>query len=137
MKLLNTTYFSDLKLFKKIGKVIKSAGIIVIYPALILYYLFKDSKVPKASKTLIAAALAYFIFPADSIPDLTPVIGYSDDLAILYATISNLMKYITPEILAQVKGKIMEWFGEVQIIEAEEQKLLNKMAQSPKKDSNR
>jgi hypothetical protein len=45
------------------------------------------------------------------------------------------MKYITPEILTQVKDKIMEWFGEVQIIDAEEQKLLNKMAQSSKKDN--
>jgi len=134
MKLLKSTYFSDLKLFKKIAGVAKSAGIIVIYPVLILYYLFKDEKVPRASKSLIAAALAYFIFPADSIPDLTPIIGYSDDLAILYATISNLVKYISPEILLQVKQKIADWFGDMEIVLSQENKLLEKMKSANKEE---
>jgi len=127
MKLFKPKTFSEINLFHKIGQVAKNAGIIVIYPVLILFYLFKDKKVPHSSKTIIIAALAYFIFPVDSIPDMTPIIGYSDDLGILYVTISQLIKYINPEILNQVKNRIVEWFGEDESIIIQEQKLLYKI----------
>lgn len=133
MKLLDTKKFSEIKLFKKIGQVAKNAGIIVIYPALVLYYLFKDKNVPSSSKTIIIAALAYFIFPMDSIPDITPIIGYSDDLGVLYVTISQLIKYISPDILQKVKDRIVEWFGEVEEIDIQEKDLLLKMAEKSEK----
>jgi len=128
MKRLDTKKFSEINLFKKIGQVAKNAGIIVIYPALVLYYLFKDKNVPATSKTIIITALAYFIFPADAIPDVTPVIGYSDDLGVLYVTVSQLMKYITADILEKVKAHIVHWFGELEEIEKQENELLLKMA---------
>jgi len=127
MKRLDTKKFSEINLFKKIGQVAKNAGIIVIYPALVLYYLFKDKSVPTSSKTIIITALAYFIFPADAIPDITPVIGYSDDLGVLYVTVSQLIKYITPDILQKVKTHITDWFGEIEEIEKQENELLLKM----------
>lgn len=135
MRLLEPKKFSEIKLFKKIGSVAKNAGIVVIYPALVLYYLFKDKNVPSYSKTIIAAALAYFIFPVDSIPDMTPIIGYSDDLGVLYVTISQLFKYITPEILKKVKSRIVLWFGEAEEIIHQENKLLSKMANKNEKKS--
>jgi len=129
MKLLQSKKFSEIELFSKITHVVKSAGIIVIYPALVLFYLFKDKDVPKSSKTIIAAALVYFIFPVDSIPDVTPIIGYSDDLGVLYVSLMQLIKYITPDILQQVKEKIVQWFGETEEIIAQEKKLLDKIAE--------
>jgi len=128
MKRLDTKKFSEINLFKKIGQVAKNAGIIVIYPALVLYYLFKDENVPATSKTIIITALAYFIFPADAIPDVTPVIGYSDDLGVLYVTVSQLLKYITADTLEKVKARIVHWFGELEEIEKQENELLLKMA---------
>ncbi len=135
MKLLDTKKFSEINLFKKIGQVAKNAGIIVIYPALVLYYLFKDKNVPSGSKTIIIAALAYFIFPMDSIPDITPIIGYSDDLGVLYVTISQLIKHITPDILEKVKDRIVDWFGEEEEIMAQEKDLLLKMAEKNEENS--
>ena len=135
MKLLDTKKFSEKNLFKKIGHVAKSAGIIVIYPALVLFYLFKDKDVPSSSKTIIITALAYFIFPADAIPDITPVIGYSDDLGVLYVTISQLIRYITPEILQKVKERIVHWFGEIEEIEEQEKNLLLKIDEKDEQDS--
>ena len=127
MEPLSSSSFSESKLFKKISKVAKSAGIVVIYPALTLFYLFKDKNVPGSSKAIILAALAYFIFPADTIPDITPIVGYSDDLGILYVSLMQLKKYITPDILEQVKEKIVDWFGVQEEIQAIEQKLLTKL----------
>ena len=131
MKLLRPKSFSDTKLFEKIGLVAKNAGIIVIYPALVLYYLFLDKDVPKRSKSIIIAALAYFIFPIDSIPDVTPIIGYSDDIGILYVTIMQLVKYITPDILKRVSNRITDWFGEIEEVQKQEKKFLKKINEEP------
>ncbi len=131
MKLLRPKSFSDTKLFEKIGLVAKNAGIVVIYPALVLYYLFLDENVPKRSKSIIIAALAYFIFPIDSIPDITPIIGYSDDIGILYVTIMQLVRYITPDILKKVRVKITDWFGEIKEVRKQEKKFLNKINDIP------
>jgi curved DNA-binding protein CbpA len=73
------------------------------YPALksalksvrVLYALFKDSvngkyKLPPASVAMIGGGLLYFILPADLIPDLIPVIGYLDDLAVLTTIVNSL-----------------------------------------------
>ncbi len=131
MKLLRPKSFSDTNLFEKIGLVAKNAGIVVIYPALVLYYLFLDENVPKRSKSIIIAALAYFIFPIDSIPDITPIIGYSDDIGILYVTIMQLVRYITPDILKKVRVKITDWFGEIKEVRKQEKKFLNKINDIP------
>jgi len=128
MKLLDSKNFTENKLFKKVAKVAKTAGLIVIYPAMILFYLFKEKSVPVASKTVIAAALTYFILPADSIPDITPIIGYSDDLGILLVSLSHLMKYVTPELLAKVKIHLSKWFGDVEELQKQEERLLKKIA---------
>jgi len=127
MEVFRPENFSDTKLFEKIGLATKSAGILVIYPALILYYLFRDKNVPARSKTIIIAALAYFIFPIDSIPDMTPIIGYSDDIGILYVTIMQLVRYITPDILEKVSIRIADWFGEIKEVEKQERKFLKKI----------
>lgn len=127
MKLLDKKYFSESKLFKKIEKVAKSAGVMVIYPAVVLFYLFKEKSVPIASKSIIAAALAYFIFPADSIPDITPIIGYSDDLGILLVSLSHMMKYVTPELLEKVKTRMANWFGDMEELNKQEIKLLQQI----------
>jgi uncharacterized membrane protein YkvA (DUF1232 family) len=127
MKRFGADNFKESQVIKKVKKVARSAGMIVIYPAIILYYLFKDKKVPISSKSIIAAALAYFIFPADSIPDITPIIGYSDDLSILLVSIAQFYKYITPEILSKTKDKLIGWFGEIQEIDKQENHLRKRL----------
>jgi uncharacterized membrane protein YkvA (DUF1232 family) len=127
MKLYQPKSFSESKLLKKVKNVARSAGMTVIYPVMILFYLFKDQNVPISAKSIIAAALAYFIFPADSIPDLTPIIGYSDDLGILLMSISQLSKYITPEIMGKTRDKLVDWFGELKEMNKEEEALLKKL----------
>lgn len=135
MKLYQPKSFSESKLFKKVKNVARSAGMIVIYPVMILFYLFKDQNVPVSAKSIIAAALAYFIFPADSIPDVTPIIGFSDDLGILLMSIAQLAKYITPEILEKTKDKLVEWFGEIQEIEKQEEALKKRIAKKTKENA--
>jgi uncharacterized membrane protein YkvA (DUF1232 family) len=110
-------------LWEKIKKFSKEAGIKVIYAVLLLYYSLLDSMVNVKSKLLIIASLGYFILPADAIFDLTPIIGYSDDLGVLIFALNQISAIITPEIKGNARNKIAEWFAEVnenEFIELEE-----------------
>ena len=48
-------------------------------------------------KAALIGALAYFVLPADVIPDILPVIGYTDDAAMLAAAIRLVAQHITPD----------------------------------------
>ena len=43
----------------------------------------KSDETPLSAKLLLFAAVAYFLWPFDLIPDFIPVIGYLDDLVIV------------------------------------------------------
>jgi uncharacterized membrane protein YkvA (DUF1232 family) len=106
-------YFSEKSLWEKIKKYSKDAGVKVIYAVLLLFYAMKDKSVGVKTKLGIAAALGYFILPTDAIFDLTPLIGFSDDLGVLLFALSQISSNITPEIKQKAKEKLRDWFGEI------------------------
>lgn len=62
---------------------------------LALYRYMKDPFVKWYRKAIVVAALVYFIAPIDTIPDLTPLFGYLDDLGVITA----LLKYLGNELM--------------------------------------
>lgn len=106
-------YFSESKLWEKIKSVSKMAGSKVVYAVLLLYYAMTDKTMSVKSRLSIAAALGYFILPADAIFDLTPIIGYSDDLGVLLFVLTQISSSITEEVKEKAKHKMKEWFGEI------------------------
>ena len=73
--------YDENSFWSKIKSVAKKGGVKIIAMNLFLFY-----SLPKLSVTdkLIAiGALGYFISPLDIIPDVIPIIGYTDDLSIL------------------------------------------------------
>ena len=113
-------FFTEESLWNKIKKFSRTAGTKVVYAALLLFYILNDKQVGTKTKVSIAAALGYFIFPADAIFDFTPLIGYSDDLAILIFVLTQVASNITPEIKEKARRKLNEWFGEVNQNELQE-----------------
>jgi uncharacterized membrane protein YkvA (DUF1232 family) len=116
-------YYSENSLWEKIKKFSKAAGAKVIYAVLLLYYAMKDSNVSLKTKLFIAATLGYFILPTDAIFDLTPIIGYSDDLGVLLFALKQISSAITPDVKENARKKIAEWFTEIddkEIAELEE-----------------
>ena len=51
--------------------------------AVATYYCVRDPATPLPVKGILLAALAYFILPADAIPDFVAGLGFTDDLAVL------------------------------------------------------
>jgi uncharacterized membrane protein YkvA (DUF1232 family) len=113
-------YYSEKSLWEKIKKFSKSAGSKVVYGVLLLFYVMKDKSVGVKTKLTIAAALGYFILPTDGIFDLTPFIGYSDDLGVLIFALSHISANITPEVKEKARQKLNEWFGEIDEQELQE-----------------
>ncbi len=61
------------------------------------HYCAFDRRTPFKVKAVLIGALAYFVLPDDVIPDFLPVIGYTDDAAVLAAAIKLVASHITPE----------------------------------------
>ena len=61
------------------------------------HYCAFDRETPAHVKAALVGALAYFVLPADLIPDVLPVIGYTDDAAMLAAAIKLVASHITPD----------------------------------------
>jgi uncharacterized membrane protein YkvA (DUF1232 family) len=86
---------------------------LILY-ALVLYYTLRD---PNAqffgwTKTAIVAALGYFICPLDVIPDMIPVTGFADDLAILASIMALIGTHIPTQAKQRANDKVREWFGD-------------------------
>jgi len=107
----HNTFWNKLKGFA--GK----AGIRVVYAALLLYYMFSDEMVDLKSKMTIVAGLGYFIFPFDIIPDLLPVIGFSDDLSVLVFTLSLVKGKINDTHRLKARNTMVQWFQGINLVQ--------------------
>ncbi|MGA8314697.1 MAG: YkvA family protein [Bradyrhizobium sp.] len=61
------------------------------------YYCAFDSQTPRHVQAALLGAIAYFILPFDFIPDMLPVLGFTDDAAVLATAIRLVAAHITPE----------------------------------------
>lgn len=76
--------------------------------ALAAFYAAIDASTPAAAKATLFAALAYFIVPADLIPDFIAGIGFTDDAAVLLLALRTIAPHITPEHLDQARQALAE-----------------------------
>lgn len=95
----------------KLKHAVKSAGQDTIEKAFVLYYTMRDPATPTWCKSVIAGALAYFISFIDGIPDLTPILGYTDDLTVMIAAISVIATHISEENKIKAKEKAEKLFS--------------------------
>ncbi len=60
------------------------------------YYCAFDRDTPLHVKGALVGAIAYFVLPTDAIPDFLPVIGFTDDAAVLAAALKLVADHIGP-----------------------------------------
>ncbi|MCC7346292.1 MAG: DUF1232 domain-containing protein [Variibacter sp.] len=60
------------------------------------YYCALDRQTPFQVRAALLGALAYFVLPFDFMPDVMPVLGFTDDAAVLATAIRMVATYIQP-----------------------------------------
>jgi len=80
-----------IKLKKVVGKLPFAEDLLAAY------YCAFDRQTPRHVQAALLGAIAYFILPFDFIPDMLPVLGFTDDAAILATAIRLVSAHILPE----------------------------------------
>jgi uncharacterized membrane protein YkvA (DUF1232 family) len=81
--------------WRKLGRV--AAQLPFAEELLTAYYCAFDRSTPTYVRVALIGALAYFVDPFDLIPDVLPVIGLTDDAAILATATKLVWDNIKPE----------------------------------------
>lgn len=76
------------------------------------FYAAVDPATPAHAKAILFAALAYFVLPADLIPDFIAGLGFSDDGAVLFLAMQTLSAHITADHLDRARQYLAEQAGE-------------------------
>ncbi len=103
-------YYTDESFWKKMSRFAAKAGVKVAYIALLLYYVLMDDAIALKLKVTIVAALGYFIFPIDLIPDFAPIIGFTDDFSVLMVAYSIVKGEINDSHRQKAHKTLGEWF---------------------------
>lgn len=61
------------------------------------YYAAFDRQTPLQVKAALLGALAYFVLPVDAMPDILPMLGYTDDALVLVTAIRLVSGHIRDE----------------------------------------
>lgn len=59
------------------------------------YYCALDPETPLRVRATLLAALAYFVLPADALPDILPALGFTDDAAVLVTALGLVSSHVT------------------------------------------
>ena len=76
------------------------------------YYCAFDKETPRHVQVALLGALAYFILPFDFIPDMMPVLGFTDDAAVLATAIRMVATNITDDHRAAARAALKRGVSE-------------------------
>ena len=68
------------------------------------YFCAFDRNTPRRVQVALIGALAYFVLPFDFIPDMLPLVGFTDDAAVLATAIRLVAVHITPRHREAARG---------------------------------
>ena len=112
--------FTENAFVDKVSKIAKRAGSKLVYAALVLYYTLQSDKVSLKDKAIIIGALGYLVAPIDAMPDIIPIAGLGDDLAVLLFVLEKVWGDVTDDIKGKAKAKLAKWFDDDEIVKAED-----------------
>ncbi len=73
------------------------AGLPFAEDLLAAYYCAFDHATPMPVKASLVGALAYFVLPFDAMPDVFPLLGFTDDAAVLLTALRMVGAHMRPE----------------------------------------
>ena len=105
-------HYNDSSFLDKVTKYGKLIGITALYKAVQLWFVLQKPDVPARTKAVIMGALGYLIAPLDFLPDLLPVLGYTDDMVAITFALIKVQGYIDEEVERKSKKLLTKIFGE-------------------------
>ena len=105
-------HYNDSSFLDKVTKYGKLIGINALYKAVQLWFVLQKPDVPASTKAVIMGALGYLIAPLDFLPDLMPVLGYTDDFVAITFALIKVQGYIDEEVERKSKNLLVKIFGE-------------------------
>ncbi len=96
------------KVTKYAKKLFTKASTKGLYMILLMYYAYRNEAVPAWAKRIILGTVAYVVSPIDAIPDLTPFIGMTDDIAVLSAGLVTIASYVDDGVRSKARIKLSE-----------------------------
>ena len=112
--------FSKNAFWKQMQKIVLHVGQKTVYTILLMYYAFVRKETPHWAKNIIIGVLGYLLTPFDAVPDLTPIIGYTDDIGVLTFGLVTIACYVNDEVRAKARERLEKWCGEVDEAQIEE-----------------
>ena len=82
-------------------------GASLVYAVMLLYYAYQEPNTPKWAKSTIIGSIGYLLSPIDSIPDLTPFIGFTDDMGVVMFGLVTIACYITNDVRVKAKTQLL------------------------------
>jgi uncharacterized membrane protein YkvA (DUF1232 family) len=70
------------------------------------YYCALDSETPTYVRAVLLGAIAYFVLPADVVPDILAGLGFTDDASVLAAALAAVGRHLRPEHRAAARARL-------------------------------
>jgi uncharacterized membrane protein YkvA (DUF1232 family) len=81
------------------------------------YYCAFDNQTPRHVQASLLGAIAYFILPFDFVPDMLPMLGFTDDAAVLATAIKLVASHITSDHRQAARAALQRGVSETEVAE--------------------
>ena len=115
MKIRKVSNVSVGQAFRFIGRYFNRMGQQVAYSALLMGHSYKSKTSPIFARRIVLGALGYMISPFDAIPDLTPILGFTDDLGVLTFGLVTIASYINDDVRLAARKDLKRFFPELDL----------------------
>ncbi len=104
-------HYSDSGFWSLLRRSARAIGAVVVDRALLLYYALVSPNCPADARLVILGALGYLVLPVDLVPDFLPVVGFTDDAAVIAAALATVADHIDDDIRVRARAATDRIFG--------------------------
>lgn len=103
--------YSEKAFLAKLPRVARRLGRAALTQILRLYYVLMRKDLPGKTRVIILGVLGYFVLPVDLLPDIMPIVGFTDDLGLLVAAFAAASQYMDDDVKAKADAKVNSLLG--------------------------
>lgn len=101
--------------FKRIKKHLVLMGQQTVYAILLMFYAYREKETPAWAKRIIVGTIGYVLTPFDAVPDLSPIVGYTDDLGVLSFGLVAIASHINDSVRINARRQMGSMFGTIDL----------------------